>query len=410
MPKRDKFQWLRTVLTVFLLLSVGKAQDYTASGPNYRAQEKTSSAAAQEAGKKPWAVSVSVREEYDDNINTEKRNKDSSFKTIVSPSFLINYPIDQTLLSARYTYGMTYYDDREGSNFDHSHEFNARINHSFSSRFNLDIRDRVLYTQEPELGNGTTFTRRNGSYFMNDFSAQANAQWTPKFGTATAYTNTYINYDSRLVDQFEKRVIHGVSNDFKYEIHPRVTLVAGIIYRYQDYLIVQRDSQSVTPNAGVDFRLSPEATLGARVGATYSDFIGGGESWSPYGSVNFDWQLGARSTITASYRHYVEGTDVANAFLQETDEFSFGGRYAITRRWSIKGRLSYALGSYDSGAVTGGQSAFDESTLAGDIGMGFALNQYLDLEVGYIYTRVDSDISNRGYDRNRAYIGIRGTY
>src|SRR5437773_2559855 len=90
------------VLLAFLPNYTGKAQDYTASGPNYRGMEKTVSAASREAGRKPWAISVSVREEFDDNINAEKHNKDSSFKTIVSPSILLNFPVGETLLSARY--------------------------------------------------------------------------------------------------------------------------------------------------------------------------------------------------------------------------------------------------------------------------------------------------------------------
>ncbi len=54
--------------------------------------------------KKPYSISTSIRQGYDDNIYTSHTDQQASMTTGIWPSFLINYPMDQTLLSAPDTF------------------------------------------------------------------------------------------------------------------------------------------------------------------------------------------------------------------------------------------------------------------------------------------------------------------
>jgi hypothetical protein len=45
-----------------------------------------------------------------------------------------------------------------------------------------------------------------------------------------------------------------------------------------------------------------------------------------------------------------------------------------------------------------------------DFGLTYTLNENLALDAGYLYDRLDSDIPNRAYSRNRAFFGVRATY
>ncbi|MEI2685806.1 MAG: outer membrane beta-barrel protein [Cypionkella sp.] len=40
----------------------------------------------------------------------------------------------------------------------------------------------------------------------------------------------------------------------------------------------------------------------------------------------------------------------------------------------------------------------------------YDLNQYLALETGYNYDRLDSDDADRSYSRNRVFLGVRGQF
>ncbi|MEP6662613.1 MAG: outer membrane beta-barrel protein, partial [Verrucomicrobiota bacterium] len=48
--------------------------------------------------------------------------------------------------------------------------------------------------------------------------------------------------------------------------------------------------------------------------------------------------------------------------------------------------------------------------LTSGVNLSYQFNPFLSTEVGYNYDRLDSDLSNRSFTRNRVYIGIRGTY
>lgn len=394
------------VAALFLLPNVVKAQQGAGSTSPLR----------------PFTVSASLREEYDDNIYTTHTNKKSQFKTEVSPSILFNYPMDNTTFSARYTMGLDYYPDRAGSATDLSHDFLARVTHSFSPRFNVDAREEFRYAQEPSLFDNAVLIRRSGDYIENTGGVQGNMQWTPKFGTVTAYTNDYIDYRNQQVGVGENHMTHTLNQDFRFLVLPKATLVFGGIYNGADYFHTMRDTDSFTGNAGLDYSFSPEFTMGGRVGGTYTELQNQGSYTSPYGNLVANWDLGARTSVNASYTHSFIQTDATNFYGQEADSFSVGGQYKITPAFSTHANIAYTLGNYNNklratGATPGGLGLtitspgnVQEDVLGLDWGFSYNLNKYLDLDWGYIYTLSTSDDPARDYDRNRVYIGIRGTY
>ncbi len=391
------------------------AQSNVAAGKEYRAQETQGVSAASETKsqtKRPITVTAQLREEYDDNIFTTKTNKKSQFKTLLEPSIIYNLPLENTLLSARYSYGMTFFPDRGKENVDHRHEWIGRIDHSFSSRFNVDVRDRLRYTQEPDIIGGDARARRNDSTFLSNVgSIQGNAQWTPKLGSATVFTNDWLSYDDLSLDREIGRMVNSLTHDFRYLLTPTITVVAGARASDNDYFSAKKDSTTVGANFGADYSLSPQITVGGRVGPSFTDLDQGGSYFSPYGTVFGNWTVGARTNVEASYTHSVSETDNGTYFLQESDVFVLNGRYQFTPQ--IYGRLGgrLTLGSFDSDLGVGaGRRTITENVLGMDGALGYKLSQYIDFEAGYSYSVVASDQTSREFDRNQLYLSIRGTY
>lgn len=370
--------------------------------------------------KRLFTVSATVREAYDDNIYTTPNNKTSQFETIVQPSFLFNYPMENTLLAARYTFGATYYPDRSGSSFDLSHDFLARVNHSFSDRFNLDVRDRVLNTTQPEISSGATVNRVAGSFVENTFTMQGTAQWMPKLSTVTTFTNDYFGYDDPTQSLYNDRDVNILQNDFRFLLTSTTTLVAGGTYTDVGYAnsfvpagataAVRRDWQSYTGYVGLDYNISPEILLGARVGGVEADYQSLGSALNPYASAFATWQIGPRSSLSFNYVHTVSQTDVNNYDSQVSDNFAITGRYMITL---LTARLQgdYNLGVSDANSsLVAGAGDFLENTLGVDFGLSYELNKYLNLSLNYSYTHVNSDDPGRAYDRNVVSLGLTATY
>ncbi len=410
--KVQKYGYVAFVITC-LYVKTSYSQENTAQGPEYRAQELGGvSAAKKQKSGRPITVSASLREEYDDNIFTTKTNKKAQFKTIIEPSILYNLPLDNTLLSARYTFGLTYFPDRGEKETDSSHEFTGRLNHSFTTRFNVDLRDRVRYSQEPQILEGGARTQRtNSSYLSNLGSIQGNMQWTPKLGTSTSYSNDWLHYEEKELELSSDRTVHTITHDFRYLLTPTITVVVGGFAHADDYVHANKDSNTIAGSFGADYSLTPQITVGARMGPSLTEFEGGGDFLTPYGTLYGSWILGARSNVEASFTHSVSETDLGGYFQQETDTFSFSGKYQFTSHIYGKAGGRLQIGNFDQDqGTTGTTTSFSENVYGVDLTLGYRINQFLDLETGYGYTLVSSDSIAREYDRNRIWIGIRGTY
>jgi len=95
--------------------------------------------------------------------------------------------------------------------------------------------------------------------------------------------------------------------------------------------------------------------------------------------------------------------------MDEESSSVYGG---ITQKLSfLTPALSASLnGEYQNSRFNyGGGGQTDNFFLLG-LNLTYQFNRYLSTEVGYNYDRLESDIGGRGYDRNRVYIGVTGTY
>ncbi len=371
---------------------------------------------------RPFTVSATVREQYDDNIYTTNTNKVDQFESIIEPSFLFNYPMGEDLFSARYTFGATYYPDRAGSSFDLSHEFVARYNHSFSDRFDLEVRDRVSDSDQPEISSGAVVNRVAGSYVNNTFTLQGTAQWAPKLSTVTTFTNDYFTYSDPTQSQLNDRDVNTLQHDFRFLLTPTLTLVAGGTYTnvgYSDDITpagltntVSRDWESETIYAGLDYNFTPQLTAGFRAGGVVTQYdASSGSELDPYAEVFANWQVGARSSLNFDYTHTVAQTDVDSYSSTLSDNFSLTARYQFTPRFSgqLQGDYNLAQNQADS-SIIAGQGDFQENTFGISFGLGYDLTRYLNLNMGYDYSEVDSDDSGRSYTRNQVSLGLTATY
>jgi hypothetical protein len=141
--------------------------------------------------RKFYTLTASLREIYDDNINTTSGNKQSSLETQLTPSVLVDFPMENSDFSARYSLGVTYYGNSSNnsggnggstSTIEYTNEFTAQYNHAFSGRFNLGLADLFRNYTEPSLFESTGTNYRNGAYNSNTFNGSFGAQMTPLLG------------------------------------------------------------------------------------------------------------------------------------------------------------------------------------------------------------------------------------
>lgn len=362
---------------------------------------------------KPYVITMTLRQEYDDNINTAPQNEEGSFKTIINPGVRFDYPMNNTLFSAGYQFGATYFWDRPGDDWDLSHLFTLRLNHKFSPRVSVDIREQFRFAQESELRNGAVLQRRLGDGWTNTASIQGNVQWVERFSTATTYRNEISRYDDPIVAFGNDLVQHDVSQDFLFAVLPTTTAVANYTFTTTDYSDIDRDFDTHRLVVGADHYLLPTWLLSGRVGAEFlendnpilNDGVG------PYANIATSWNYLPGSSVRLGYTFGTNLTDNLAFGSSEGHTVDLTWTHAITPKFSATSGLRAGFQTFEQeNALFATTQDFDETTVSASISAAYQFTDYLSAEVGYRHSFVDSDIALREYWRNQVWIGLTGKY
>lgn len=433
---------MKKILSSVGIVALGAASLHAQHAPGLSKVERS----------KPWSVSASLRGFYDDNYTTAPGNNSrDSFGFEVSPSASLNLALDQTFIGASYVYSMRYYDDRQNNRADHTHQFNAKLDHVFSERYKLELNESFVIAQEPTVidptGVITTPLRTDGDNIRNTASANFHAQLTPLLGTRVGYANTFYDYEqkglnsrSALLDRME----HLASVNLRWQALRQTIGVLGYNFEAVDYTSNEpvlypggyifgifptfttadpefRNRYTHYFYVGADHNFNAKLNGSVRVGGQYTDYhnmTGGQNSIGPYADVSLAYNYMPGSFLQVGLRHAPNPTDLGAVSPTQfvLDQASTSVYASLTHR--ITPRLTgNLLAQYQHSSA----NAFDIFTReTEDIGsdnffivglnLSYRINPFWMAEAGYNFDRLDSDFGSRSYTRNRAYIGIRATY
>lgn len=404
---------------------------------------------------KPWSLSATLRGFYDDNYSTSpKAIERDSFGFEVSPSASLNLIRDQTAIGLNYVYSMRWYEDRDSqglSSADHAHQFNAKLSHAFTPRYKVDLSDSFVVAQEAALIDepGTpaaTFLRSDGDNMRNTVLGSFSIGLTEQTTIVLGYSNQYYDYDETGLNSrsaFLDRMEHLFSLNLRQVVLPKTVLVGGYQYEVVNYssndiignpLVAppavplvyspdERDSDSHYFYLGVDQGITPtlNASLRGGVQLTQYDFENPAlvnlddSRWSPYVDANATWLYLEGSYAQLGVRHQRAQTDVGfvpgpGGLVPNLDAESTTV-YASVNHKIYGGFVASLIGQYQNSTYeTDVTDDFSDNYFMAGVNLTYEINKFLSAEAGYNYDRLDSDLPNRSFTRNRIYVGIRGTY
>lgn len=389
---------------------------------------------------------------YDDNnLTLPDRFAEESWGVEVSPSVGLNLIREQTALGLNYVYSMRWYEARPDDEFDHTHQFNAKLSHAFTERYKADISDSFVIAQEPAVLDDRIITvplRTEGDNIRNTVRTGFSAGLTENTAIVLGYENTFYDYEQEGVGSRSSvldRVEHLASINLRQVILPQTIGVAGYNFGVTEYTgddpigvlllpsgLIRTISPEVRDNyshyfyVGVDQGISKELNASVRLGAQYVDYHNSDklpgmeeDSWGPYADANATWTYLPGSYVQLGVRHQRASTDVAylaglGATTPTVDAEHTTVYTSISHK--ILSRLTGSLiGQYQHSTFEGGAADdVSDDYWAVGVNLTYDINQYLAAEIGYNYDRLDSDLSSFGvgreYDRNRVYVGVRATF
>ena len=444
------------------------ASDLAALGASSLQAADVPGITAPDAGK-PWSISATIRGFYDDNINSApddqrlvltdaagnvvKTYERDSFGFEVSPTIAVTFPWEQTMLSLGYTYSFKYYENELFGSNDHndqSHNFNLALNHAFSERYQLSMKDSFVIGQEPDflrVGNTMeTFQRIPGENMRNFGAINFDGQATRLLSYEVGYANTFFDYaadgatlgsDGQVIPSnagLLNRLEHVIHLDSRWQMLPSTVGVVGYQFREVDYTgdepisgnlfsVIMSDSRNARIHygyVGADHTFRPDLTGSLRAGAQFVDYFNSPTSdtqIAPYVLASLKWTYMPESTAEVGFTQDINATDQYFATQGEPtlSAESSVGYLAIRHRITPKlfGGLtgSFQYSKYQGGALDGEGEWF---YMAG-VNLEYLFTPNFSAHVGYSYDLLSSftdPVNNfdRGFDRNRVYIGLTARY
>jgi hypothetical protein len=422
---------------------------------------------------KMWNISATLRGFYDDNYDTANSglNPRGSYGFEVSPQLMLAVPLQQTELGLRNTYSMTYYQERDSlgqSPVDQSDQLDLWVDHAFSERWQVKVLDSFVVAQEPSLltPNGTAQTlpyRVRGDNVVNTGTITLNTDWTRLFSTVLTYQNSFYDYQNSgatLSDIYDNyfgvsntqgaslagllnRVDQSVSLDFQWHISPQTIAFFGgqfelvnytgdepIAYSpllgtsYPFYNSDGRDNRSYFGYVGFQHNLLPNLNISAKAGLQYTDDYNdplSSPSVAPYVVLSVIYTYSPGSYAQIGFNQQRNATDVIglNSTIS-TNSASFGKItqdqessvvYASINHQITPKLMGTVIGSWQYSTFEGGAyNNVADTYYSLGLNLSYTFTPHFSAEAGYNFDDIQSDIYQRGYTRNRVYIGVTAAY
>ena len=183
------------------------------------------------------------------------------------------------------------------------------------------------------------------------------------------------------------------------------------------YYSSDRDNRAYTGYVGLEHNFLPNLNVTAKVGATYNDYYNdplSSGSVTPYAVVSVIYTYLPGSYVQLGLNQSQNATDViapdpttGKVTQSQESTYIYGSiNHQITPK--LMGTLigSWQYSSFQEGAYANASDSYY------DLGLNFsyAFTPHFSAEAGYNFDDVQSDIYQRGYTRNRVYIGVTANY
>lgn len=441
------------------------AANVQAQTSQYPSQSPISAPAA-----KWWNVQATVRGFYDDNVSTTPDHQSAAVVNKIpkvhtwgyelSPKVGLSVGNDQTTFTADYSYAFLYYDHRPVGNtkkYDQDHTFSMALNHAFNERYSVRARDSFVVGQEPDTLRFASADaaihnpyRLSGNNMANSGGVTFEAAVTPLLGVEVGYDNNWYDYSdhfnplpggknvdlsgnvspsvSGLLDRIEQ-IPHIAA---LWHVAPETTASFGYQFEQINYTADEqiegntadvppiksssRDNRSHTLYVGLDHQFRPDFYGSVQAGASYYDYYNlDSRSFGPFARLSLTYVYMEESFVQGGFQEGRAATDVIGApgspdLVRDTET---SVAFANVHQRIVPHFFANLNGTAQHATFNGGGPGFNnksENFLEFGANLEYQFNPHFSAHAGYDFDRLDSDLGDRSYSRNKVYIGATASY
>jgi len=403
---------------------------------------------------------ATVTQEYNDNIDLDRRNKMDDFITTVTVGGTLELQGQLTGLRIDYAPGYSFYADHD--EYDSwQHNLLGTAWHDFSRQTRLELNNYFLYTKDPladddvedQRGNiivsGNDQSRRNrDTYWRNQATARLRHQFGVEDSVYAQFTHGLLKYDDPTEEDSQEispsvgltywftqwtgmelggEYTRGLydedtSSDFnnyrgRLRLNQRVTRQFGV---YGEYLQIFRDFDEnggvstggdiennywvYAPSAGVFYQFDPTLTSSLGVGYYYQQIEDADDEQGPFINADINklwdfqrWSIRTRGESGLDSQDFSGDTQGFERYAQA----ELIGRYNFTRDFFGDLGLRYRYSDY----LNSEDDEVDHRYTV-DVGLGYSVTRWMSRRLAYAFEKLDAINSTDDYEQNRAYVTV----
>ena len=385
----------------------------------------------------PYKLMNRLRVEYDDNYDEVADDPKSSFKVIEELELAVDVNLQQTFIGINVRPSFVWWENRPGDDTDIHAYVDLLLNHHFSRRVSVSLRESFRRAEAPELIENGEAYRKESNFNFNKVDGALSMLVRPDIYLDLSAAYSLIRYDDDDLSMQNDYNKYLAGTRVRYQMLPATEISANLDYENIDYneSIASRGSSLIAGGMGVEHMFSPNLLGSAKLGYQYRDNKDSysGEDTAPYGDVGLTILPSPQTRISLGASYSLLETDIY-PYTQQQRMRGYGSvSYDLTARLTLTVSGSYTTGDYDAedlpkDALVGdlpakqqaevkaaNPSATDSTPLSeqyiSSISDGtenlallstslmYKLNRMNWLELGWKYTTMDSDLRD-DFNRN----------
>lgn len=362
--------------------------------------------------RKPFILTLAVRQGYDSNVFTEPNNPTSSFYTNWAAGIAYAFGGPRLQLNANLGGGVTYYYSRPGDKTDLNGVLGLSATYLATPRLTLSLTTSTAYLAQPDLTIVGGPDRQNGDYFYSSTTLSAAYQWTEVISTVTSYNFTVFYYVDEYLNNNQGRIDQTLAQSVRWLWKPKTTLVAE--YRINPVAYFDADLNQLGNFflVGFDQVFNPRFFWNFRVGAQVNfnnNPVDGQSTYvGPYMESTLTYALGRSTSLAWNMRYGTEASGLNDVSQRQTFRTGLVLNHSFTPRLAASFAMNYQCNYYNQADVI---PSFTENIVDLSLSLTYRLNRWLSLQAGYQFTvDVAPEYTGRQYTRNVAFVGANFTF
>ena len=365
----------------------------------------------QEQGKL-LSASVGASIYHDSNLFAARTGPISTFVHELTPSLVLNTSVtDQTFLSASYKLTLDYFDDRPGQKLIFSHDFDARLAHSFAPGTTVDFNDDYQIQGNPQSLLAGVPVNTDQSFKRNQFDARSTLALSERTSVAVKARLIDYSYNNAVLASTIDHSENLVGFEGSFEVRPQIKLNADYRYQTVDY---RNDGAANNKHSnfflgGLDYTATRKLTLTLTAGVEERQRDGAGNVTAPSVELSAKYDYAQGSYVSAGYGYDLEET--SNVALYTDEKVN---RFFVNVQHALGGSLTASASVDIEPSQLQGRAGVspDRSETTDRLGLGLTWLGAKNWSVSttFDYDRVSSSDVSREYVRNRVGLNARYSY